>query len=130
MLNTSNLSLEAQMKNIMIEYRNEVRDKVEEGLTEASQLLTSRLISASPRSNRPDFQHLQDHWTQKLQYKGVRYIGNTKTVARPKMFSSHKGGIPLSSLLEFGSKGHPFIQNTFNATQNEITALIARKIGG
>jgi len=130
MLSTSSISLEMQLKNILNEYQDEVRKHIEEGLTEASQLLTNRLISASPRSSRPDFEHLQDHWSQKLQYKGVRYVGNTKTVARPKIFSSHKGGIPLSSLLEFGSKGHPFIQSTFNATQNEITALITRKIGG
>ncbi|OHE41474.1 MAG: hypothetical protein A2Y16_05390 [Tenericutes bacterium GWF2_57_13] len=130
MLNAGNVSLEVQLHQIIAEYRDEVAADVEAGLTEASQLLVSRLLAASPRSDRPDMPHLQDNWDRKLEYKGVRYVGNTKTVPRPKLFSSHKGGIPLSSLLEFSSKGHPFIQRTFDASHEELTALIVRKIGG
>ena len=130
MHNSSNISLELQMKELLKEYQDEITIKMESALTESGQLLVSKLKSASPRSNGLNDKHLQDSWDQKLEYKGVRYVGNTKTVVRPKLLSNQKGGIPLSSLLEFGSNGRPFIQNTFNATQNEITALIARKIGG
>jgi len=129
MLNASNIPFRDQMNKILLEYNVEFRQEIEKALTSSGEFLVAQLSSGSPVSNGSG-EHLKDTFSQKIEYKTVRYIGATKTVPRNITDRGQKGGIPLSSLLEFSYKGNPFIQQIFEASQNEIYALFVRKMGG
>jgi hypothetical protein len=123
---SSDLSLAKQFKNIISDYQKEVSEKVESALDDASKYMEDQLAAQSPRNSGG----FSQSWDRKMQYKRVRYIGNTKVTDRPKKFSHQKGGIPLSSLLEYGIKGRPFIKRTFNAHLNKTYQIFVKKMGG
>ncbi len=116
--------LEKQFKDIMDDYKKDLRKGIEDALTDAGNSLIRVLSEASPvgvYENPSTEQHFKDCWRMKTKYTGVRYIGNTKTV---------HDGIPLSQLIEFGSKGHPFIERTFELNKDKIYSDFVNKIKG
>lgn len=124
-------SLTAQFDTITKDYKKKMFIGVEEALDDASLEMQKALEQQSPMdTNSQSSIRFKDSWDRKMQYKAVRYIGNTKTVSRNKKDSGQKGGIPLSSLLEFGRKGRPFIQKTFNANIGKVIRIFINKLGG
>ena len=119
-------SLREQFKEIINEYKKENSHQIEAALDESSLYMQKELAAASPKLSG----EFSQSWDRKMQYKNVRYIGNTKVTPRPKRFSNHKGGIPLSSLLENGRKGRPFIKQTVRAHLNQTFKIFVKKMGG
>lgn len=105
----SKLDVETEMKAIIDEYRKAtMRPAIEKALDKAADHLVEVLRNESPVGE--DNPHFKDGWAVKRNYKGVRYVGNIKTVP----FSEGNRGlreIPLSSILEYSpsSKHKGFI---------------------
>ena len=114
------LNLAEELKDVLNEYSNELFDLKEKGLDKAADYFMGKLEQNSPYdANSSNTPHFKDSWTRTDQYKGVRYVGNTKTNTK---------NIPLSNLIEFGSKGHPFIRKTFDENKDKIIEIIKGEI--
>lgn len=105
------LNLAEELKDILNEYSQELFESKEQALDKASDFLMEKLEQASP----VDTGGFQKSWLRTDKYKGVRYIGNSKT---------NKKNIPLSNLIEFSSKGKPFIRRTFDENKEQIVKII------
>lgn len=105
------LNLAEELKDILNEYSQELFESREQALDKASDFLMEKLEQASP----VDTGEFQKSWLRTDKYKGVRYIGNSKT---------NNKNIPLSNLIEFSSKGHPFIRRTFDENKEQIIKII------
>ena len=66
----------------------------------------------------------QYSWNRTYKYKGVRYIGNSAVGGK----NNYGYEIPLSNLIEFSSKGKPFIRRTFDENKEEIIRIIKGEI--
>lgn len=100
------ISLEKQWADLIREYREQSFNAVENALDEVSLEVQRIMEQASPVGLGPV--HFRDSWDRKMQYKGVRYVGNTKLVS---------GSIPLSNILEYSRRGRPFIRRTWEANK-------------
>lgn len=105
------LNLAEELKDILDEYSQELFESKEQALDVASDYLKERLEDASP----VDTGEFKKSWVRTDKYKGVRYIGNAKT---------NDKNIPLSNLIEFSSKGKPFIRRTFDENKEQIIKII------
>ena len=114
-------NLEKEFQKILLEYREQMFQATEEALDKVSLEMQKRFEQASPVGN--SFPHFKHSWDRKMQYKGVRYIGNTKRVP-------NDAGIPLSNILEYGRNGKPFIRRTWNVNRNEIFNKFIKELGG
>ena len=104
------LNLAEELKEVLNEYSNELFEAKERGLDKASDYFVERLEDASPvRTGK-----LKESWQRTDKYKGVRYVGNSAVGSNNKQGY----GIPLTNLLEFGSKGKPFIRRTFEENKD------------
>lgn len=117
-----------EMQALLKEYASEVYEEKEKALDKATNYLMDRLIENSPVRD-PNIERLdppgtfKESWTAEYQYKNVRYIGNTAVTENEDKY--HKGHhIPLSPLIEFSSKGHPFIRRTFEESKPKIIETI------
>ena len=106
------LNLYEELKDILDEYTNELNEKKEIALDKASDFFVERLEEVSP----VDTGEFKKSWVRTTKYKSVRYVGNTKTAKNSQ--------IPLSNLIEFSSKGKPFIRKTFEKHREEIVNII------
>ena len=114
------LNLADELKDILSEYSQEMFETKEQALDKASDYFVDKLKAASP----VDTGKFKESWTRTTKYKGVRYIGNTAEGST----NSYGYAIPLSNLLEFGSKGKPFIRRTFEDNKEEIIKIIKGEI--
>ena len=57
-------------------------------------------------------------------YKGVRYIGSSAVGSK----NQYGYDIPLTNLLEFSSKGKPFIRRTFEENKDKLIEIIKGEI--
>ena len=123
------LDLETEFKKVIKEYKTELRGQIEEGLDLAGNMLIDKLSARSPVGNTAP--HFKDSWAMKDNYLGVRYVGNTKIVntSSNKKGKSIKLKIPLINLIEYGSKGKPFVLRTYEECKNEIFNAVISKIG-
>lgn len=106
------LNLYEELKDILDEYTNELKERKEIALDKASDFFVEKLEEVSP----VDTGQFKQSWTRTTKYKSVRYVGNTKTAKNSQ--------IPLSNLIEFSSKGKPFIRKTFEKNREEIVNII------
>lgn len=106
------LNLYEELKDILDEYTNELKEKKEIALDKASDFFVERLEEVSP----VDTGEFKKSWVRTTKYKSVRYVGNTRTAKNSQ--------IPLSNLIEFSSKGKPFIRKTFEKHREEIVNII------
>ncbi len=125
MASVSEADIRNQFDKIISAYKKEFSAQIELSLTECGKRLSTILSERSPIGQSPD--HFKDQWGWKT-YRRARYVGNTKVVNRPEGLSHQKGGIPLSSLLEHGMWGKPFIEDTWRSSEHEIYALFVRKM--
>ena len=114
------LNLYDELKDILDEYSEELYANKEEALDAAADFLVQQLEIESPVGTKTEGKHLKDSWLRTDKYTGVRYIGNSKTGSK----NEYGYGIPLTNLLEFGSKGHPFIRQTFDRNKEKIINII------
>lgn len=114
------LDLADELKDILNEYSQELFESKEQALDKASDFLVEKLEAASPVKTGK----FKGSWTRTTKYKGVRYIGNTAEGST----NSYGYAIPLSNLLEFSSKGKPFIRQTFENNKEEIVKIIKGEI--
>lgn len=120
----ASVNLEEQFKEILDEYKKTLNREVENVLTDIGNTMIQELSNASPvgvyetLTGEP---HFKDCWAMKTKYHGVRYLGNTKRV---------HDDIPLSNLIEFGSKGKPFIERTFEQNKDRLYSEFVKKLGG
>lgn len=110
------LNMAEELKDILNEYSQELYASKEEALDKASDFMMEKLKQNSP----VDTGKFKDSWTRTYKYKGVRYIGNTDVGGK----NQYGYNIPLSNLIEFSSKGKPFIRRTFDENREEIIRII------
>ena len=110
------LNLYDELKDILDEYSQELYENKEQALDAAADFLVDQLEVNSPVKTG----EFKKSWLRTDKYKGVRYVGNSKTGSKNK----YGYGIPLSNLLEFGSKGKPFIRQTFERNKERIIQII------
>ena len=110
------LNLAEELKDILNEYSKELYANKEQALDKASDYLMGKLEQASP----VDTGEFKQSWVRTHKYKGVRYIGNSAVGGKNKYGYS----IPLSNLIEFSSKGRPFIRRTFDENKEQIIRII------
>jgi hypothetical protein len=113
-------SLADQLIPIMDQYKQEMRALKEQALDKASDFFVEQLSQASPERTGS----LKHGWTRTTKYKSVRYIGNTAVTAPDK--KGHQ--IPLSNIVEYSSKGNPFIRLTFEENREKIIDIIKETI--
>lgn len=104
--------LEDQFAEILKEYKDELKEDIERALTKAANLLMEKYIAASPIGDTTP--HFRDSWGIKTKYTGVRYVGNSKTVA------NKNGNVPLINLLEYGPYAKPFVANVFESNKEAV----------
>lgn len=114
------LNMAEELKDILNEYSQELYASKEEALDKASDFMMEKLKQNSP----VDTGKFKDSWTRTYKYKGVRYIGNTDVGGK----NQYGYNIPLSNLIEFSSKGKPFIRRTFDENREEIIRIIKGEI--
>ena len=114
------LNLAEELKEILNQYSNEVFEAKERGLDKAADYFVQRLEDASPVRTG----ELKKNWLRTDKYKGVRYVGNSTIGSKNKCGY----GIPLTNLLEFGSKGKPFIRRTFEENKDKLIEIIKGEI--
>lgn len=114
------LNLAEELKEILNQYSNEVFEAKERGLNKASDYFVERLEDASPvRTGK-----LKESWLRTNKYKGVRYVGNSAVGSK----NEYGYGIPLTNLIEFSSKGKPFIRKTFEENKDKLIEIIKGEI--
>lgn len=109
-----------ELKPILDQYSNEVKDLKEKGLDSAADYFIEKLEQASPVRTG----ELRHSWVRTYKYKGVRYIGSTASAGK----NEYGYDIPLSNILEYSVKGHPFIRATFEANKENIIKIIKETI--
>ena len=113
-----------ELKQALDEYGQDIREASENGLNEAADMLVEKFSAASPDSGIAHEGKLKESWTYDSKYHGVRYIGSTATGSKNK----YGNDIPLVNLLEFGSKGKPFMRKAFDENKDEIIKIIIGEI--
>ena len=94
----------------------------EQALDEASDYLVKKEKENTPVKSGKT----KDSWERSTKYKGVRYINNS-AVTGPRPNSSSKG-IPIINLLEFSSKGKPFVRKTFDNCKSEFEKIFIKNL--
>lgn len=110
-----------ELKPILDEYSNEIWELKEQALDKASDYMVEQLALASPE----DTGTLKKGWSRTHKYKGVRYIGNSAVTRTVNKYGYH---IPLTNILEYSSKGKPFIRKTFEENKEQIVNIIKETI--
>lgn len=110
------LNLYDELKLILDQYTKEVWDKKEKALDKASDYLLEKLKQASP----VDTGTFKSSWVRTDKYYNVRYVGNSAVGSK----NEYGYDIPLSNLIEFSSKGKPFIQRTFDENKQKIIDIV------
>lgn len=114
------LNMAEELKDILNEYSQELYASKEEALDKASDFMMEKLEQNSP----VDTGKFKQSWNRTYKYKGVRYIGNTSVGGK----NQYDYNIPLSNLIEFSSKGKPFIRRTFDENKEEIIRIITEHL--
>ena len=110
------LNLAEELKSVLDEFSNEFMAQKEMALDKASDYLVERLEQASP----VDTGKFKKGWKRTDKYKNVRYVGNTAEGGK----NEYGQNIPLTNLIEFSSKGKPFIRATFEQNKEQIINIV------
>lgn len=113
-----------ELKDALRYYGEDIRSVSDSALNKAGDMLVEKFSAASPDSGIAHEGKLKDSWTYDPKYHGVRYIGNTARGSK----NEYGYDIPLVNLLEFGSKGKPFMRKTFDENEDEIIKIIIEEL--
>lgn len=105
----------AAVQEALGEIVEETYAQIDRGLDKAMNYMRDRLAAASPVESGLT----RESWEGEDKYKNVRYINNTRV---------NENNIPVVNLLEYGSKGQPFVRKTVAAEQNNIINIIKGEI--
>lgn len=108
-------ALKTAVDELLNEVVAETYEAVERGLNKGSAYLQKKLEDATPTESG----RTREQWVVDLRYRNVRYINNT---------SLNENRIPVVNLLEFGSRGKPFIRKTVVENQEEVLNIIKGEI--
>lgn len=108
-------SLSSAVSELLDEVVAETYEAVDRGLDKAGMYLAKKLEDTTP----VDSGETRGKWVVDLRYRNVRYINNT---------SLNENRIPVVNLLEFGSRGKPFIRKTVAENQEEVLNIIKGEI--
>lgn len=123
-----------ELGEMIKEIKADTYEAIDRGLDKAMNYLTDKLVEATPQS--PESTGLtKESWIKTDKYKNVRYINNnrltgSRKVKNPnaKTASMGQDGIPVVNLLEFGSKGKPFVRKTVEREKEKIFQIIKGEI--
>ncbi len=118
------INIAYELADVLNDYANELVNLKEIALDKVGDFLVDKFSAASPDSGIAHEGKLKESWTYDPKYHGVRYIGSTATGSKNK----YGNDIPLVNLLEFGSKGKPFMRKTFDENKDEIIKIIIGEI--
>ena len=105
----------AALKEVLDGITEELYERVDRGLDKAANYAQDKLEAATPEETG----QTRLSWETNFNYTNVRYINNTRV---------NDQGIPVVNLLEFGSRGKPFIRKTIEAEQENIINIIKGEI--
>ena len=113
-----------ELKDALRDYGEDIRSVSDSALNKAADMLVEKFSAASPDSGIAHEGKLKESWTYDPKYHGVRYVGNTTRGSK----NEYGYDIPLVNLLEFGSKGKPFMRKTFDENEDEIIKIIIEEL--
>lgn len=116
-------NLVESIEKIMDDYSDVVFQATEEAVTAGEKVLINELKSSSPKSK--DGGEYAKAWKSKgKKYKLKRFVGNTKKV------KDNQGEIPLSNILEYGTKSpyQGLIKRTYNGAAMKIAQSMIEEI--
>jgi len=91
-------SIEKQLAGVLKEFKDKtLRPKIEKGLDASAEVLKRNLSQAVGKGD--SVPHFSDSWFIKKDYKGVRYVKNSKKVGGSDKKGNSKS-VPLASYLE------------------------------
>lgn len=108
-------NLGAALKEVLNGITEDLYERVDRGLDKAARYTQDKLEAATP----VETGQTRFSWEANFNYTNVRYINNTRV---------NDQGIPVVNLLEFGSRGKPFIRKTIEAEQANIINIIKGEI--
>ncbi len=114
--------LAVSIGDILRDFEDDVYEATEEGLTRAEKILIANLKADSPAGTTKQYRKA---WKSKgKKYKMRRYVGNTKTV------QGKSGEIPLSNILEYGSKSphKGRIKKVYEESLNQMVDAVKKEI--
>lgn len=112
------------IKDVLGEVTADMYERVDRGLDKAARYMEQKLAEATPDGKTGK---TKTSWVVNFKYKNVRYINNTNT--RPGNYENDEGAeVPIVNMLEFGSKGKPFIRRTVDAEQQNIINIIKGEV--
>ena len=115
------------LKEVLKDITEELYADVDRGLDKAARYTEEKLENATPIGNGKERGKTKASWVVDFKYTNVRYINNVNT--RPGDSSRGEGeNVPIVNLLEFGSKGKPFVRKTIEAEQQNIINIIKGEI--
>ena len=106
---------EKQLNAVLKEIGIDTREKTEKVLDDVADFLLVELKKATPK----DTGRTQDSWSRSTKYKGVRYINNSAV---------NSNGVPIVNLLEYSSKGSPFLRRTVERLTPQIIKILKEEI--
>ncbi len=109
----------AALKEVLDGITEELYERVDRGLDKAANYAQDKLEAATPEETEGATGQTRSSWETNFNYTNVRYINNTRV---------NDQGIPVVNLLEFGSRGKPFIRKTIEAEQENIINIIKGEI--
>lgn len=115
------LNLAQELADVINEYANGFLEQKEVALDKARDFLIEKFEQASP----VDTGEFKRNWIGTDKYTGVRYIGNTTESKSTNEYGYH---IPLSNLIEFSSKGKPFMRQAFEQNKEQIIDIIVKEL--
>ncbi len=92
-----------------------VYEDIDRGLDKAARYAEQKLENATP----VDSGITKGSWKVDFKYTNVRYINNV---------SLNENDIPIVNLLEFGSRGKPFVRKTIEQEEQNIINIIKGEI--
>lgn len=115
MATTDLAGLSSELKDILEEVSESVYAAKEKGLDIAADYMLDQFEQATPVKTGKT----KSMWVRTTKYKNVRYLYNLSLT--PK-------NIPIVNLLEYSSKGKPFLRKTFAKNENKIVEMIQGEI--
>lgn len=95
--------------------QKEVGDTLNKGLEEATDYLAGKLEAETPT----DTGITKKSWVKQMKYRNVKYINNTAT---------NKQGHPIINVLEYSSKGKPFVRKVVKRETPNIERIILKEM--
>ena len=107
------------LSKVLQDITADVYEAADSGLDKAAEYLKDKLEAATPETTPEATGATRGMWVINFKYKNVRYINNLRL---------NEKGIPVVNLLEFGSKGKPFMRKTIAENQENIIDIIKKEI--